>query len=298
MSQPFERATSRLNNLQSIEPLLGALRTISMGTWRMAQNKIAHMQKYERNYNHILAEILPEIKEVNIRTPKAPIDSQVLSDTIILILGTERGLCGKFNETLVENAAAWISSQDFSSYQIWAMGSRMVRTLERKSIQFAWRKPLPSSDLSSYRHSYQMTQTWLEQYESYEFNEFIILFNQVTTGGKTQFTSFKLLPYETHHPVSVIDTIKNRWPPPIIETDPRGIYHQIIRHYIASSFYQVLLKSAAAEHSFRYKLMEEAKQNTDEIIEELNREINAERKRQITQEMQELAVSAGLIDNK
>jgi F0F1-type ATP synthase gamma subunit len=58
-----------------------------------------------------------------------------------------------------------------------------------------------------------------------------------------------------------------------------------------------LLKSAAAEHAARFNLMEEAKENADDIIEELRQVINTERKRKITQQMQELAAGAGLLDN-
>jgi F-type H+-transporting ATPase subunit gamma len=89
-----------------------------------------------------------------------------------------------------------------------------------------------------------------------------------------------------------------KWPPPIIETDPKGIYHQIIQNFIASTYYQIVLKSAAAEHAARFNLMQEAKDNADELLQELRSVINTERKRKITQQMQELAVGAGLLDNK
>jgi F0F1-type ATP synthase gamma subunit len=89
-----------------------------------------------------------------------------------------------------------------------------------------------------------------------------------------------------------------KWPAPIIETDPVGILRQINLHFLASSFYQVQLKSMIAESSSRFRIMEEAKQNAGDIMTALSQEIQAERKRQITQEMQELAVGAGLIDNK
>jgi F0F1-type ATP synthase gamma subunit len=41
--------------------------------------------------------------------------------------------------------------------------------------------------------------------------------------------------------------------------------------------------------------MQEANDNAEDIIQELVRILNAERKRRITQQMQEIAVSAGLI---
>lgn len=297
MTQNIERANTRLNNIQAIEPLLGALRTMSMGAWLMALKKLADMTSYEATYNNILNEILPHIKQIRRREQKHTDLSPEIADTIVLIIGSERGLCGKFNKVLAENAIAWIETQNFSSYQIWAMGARMIRELVRMHVNLTWRNPLPANKLSTYQQSYRTTQTWLDQYEAYAFNNFVILFNEIEKKGKYQFSIFNLLPYEIQHAKFVAEEVEQRWPPPIIETDPSGIYHQIIQHFIASSFYQILLKSSAAEHSSRYKLMQEAKDNAEDIIEELILVINAERKRQITQEMQELAAGAGLLDN-
>lgn len=298
MTQSFERAKSRLDNIETIEPLLGALRTISMGAWQKALNDMEKIKQYEENFSHILSIILPKIKSPQIRKPKRIAKNPELADNIILIIGTERGLCGKFNEKLAENALAWIREQNFSSYQIWAVGSRMVRILERMDVDISWRNPVPAGELSTYHQSYLTTQKWLDQFESYAFNNFVIIFNQVAKGTHFKFSAFNLLPYEVHHPLSAAGKIEEKWPPPIIETDPKGIYHQIIQHFIASSFLQVLLKSAAAEHSARFNLMQEAEENADEIIQDLTRVINTERKRKITQQMQELAAGAGLLDNK
>jgi len=63
MTQNIERAKSRLNNIQAIEPLLVALRTLSMGTWQTAVNKINGLNQYEKNFNPILSEILPHITD-------------------------------------------------------------------------------------------------------------------------------------------------------------------------------------------------------------------------------------------
>jgi len=294
----FERAKSRLNNLSAIEPLLSALRTLSMGTWHLAQNKLKNIRKYEENYNHVLVEILPHINETQSRVANRQSKKKNFVDSIILIVGSERGLCGKFNKSLAETAMNWIDAQDLTSYNIWGMGSKLIQTLEQKKVGLSWRKPFPTSSLISYQQCYHLTQNWLEQYETYNFNQFIVLFNQLARGQNYSFSLNKLLPYEVNHPLSVIEQEEKRWPPPIIETNAKGIYHQIIQHYIASSFYQILLKSAAAEHSARFRLMEKAHENAEEIINEMNHIINSERKRSITQQMQELAAGAGLLDNK
>ena len=199
MAQTFERAKSRLNNIRAIEPLLGALRTLSMGTWQMALNKLARMQQYERQYDRILVEILPVMDSRKLRKPEKTRKKPEIADTIILVIGTERGLCGKFNQVLAENAANWIQSQTPPTHQVWAMGSRMIRELDRLKIPLSWRKPLPAGSLPSYQQSYLITQNWLEQYENHAFNDFTILFNEIDRGGY-QCSVFELLPYKMPHP--------------------------------------------------------------------------------------------------
>ncbi len=295
MSDSFERAKSRLNNLEAIEPLLGALKTMSMGALQMAQNKLDTIRKFEQNYTHILAEILPRINLQKIQSKLTPGgDSQ--ANHIFLIIGSERGLCGKFNQSLANKAMKWIKDQDLETYHIWAMGNRMVHSLERMNIKLAWRNPLPASGLVTYSQAYHLTQNWIDQFESFVFDRLEILFMDLPTSGPAKFNHLLLLPYKIDHEI-IQQEVKGseNWPPPIIETPPEGIYNQIIQHYMASSFHQVLLKSSAAEHAARYNLMEDAKDNAEEIIKELKMLINIERKRKITQEMQELASGAGLI---
>jgi len=146
MSQNFETAVSRLNNLQAIEPLLSALRTMSMGAWQMTQKRLATLDRYKGNYDHIIGEIVPHLNGLKSDYHIPSNQTPVVADTIYLILGSERGLCGKFNETLAEEAVAWIEAQDVTSFQIWAAGKRMVHTLERMDISFLGENPfrLPS----------------------------------------------------------------------------------------------------------------------------------------------------------
>jgi F-type H+-transporting ATPase subunit gamma len=297
MSQSFEHAKSRLDNIKTIEPLLSALRTMSMGAWQMANRKIANLSRYEDHLNQILFTILPNVTRKPTRVKESAETSFSNVDTIILIIGSERGLCGKFNASLLEKGLQFIDQNQFSSHQIWVMGSRLLLEFERKGVSIAWRKALPASGLTTYQEAYILTQDWLEQYESFAFNQFIILFNQVAKGGTHQFVQKNLLPFEIQQITTQQPASNQQWPPAIVETDPMGMYRQIIQHFFTSSFFQALLLSAAAEHSARYHLMQEASENAQEIIEDMVQVLNAERKRKITQQMQELAVSAGLLEN-
>lgn len=298
MAQDFERVKSRLDNIKVIEPLLGALRTMSMGTWQVALKQIGDIAQYEQSLDDVLVEILPFLNQARRRKNKRPSQKPAKTDAIILIIGTERGLCGKFNENLVNSALTWIDAQNFPSYKVWAFGTKMIQELSHRNIELDWQESLQTSAVPPFEDSFNTAQKWLKQYEAFAFNQFFILFNQSIRGGSYQFAALKLLPYDILDRFQSNQNFAQQWPPPIIETDPQTIYQQIIRYLIAASYHKALLGSAVAEHSSRYNLMQEAKNNAEEIIEDLKQVINTERKRKITQEIQELASGAGLLDNK
>ncbi|MFN2303467.1 MAG: F0F1 ATP synthase subunit gamma [Anaerolineales bacterium] len=298
MTQNVERANSRLGNIQSIEPLLSSLRTISMGTWQIALNKITKVNQCEAFYDEILDQILPQLKHPSRLVNKPNKSSQPeIAEAIILLIGSERGLCGKFNENLLNKTIQWINTQNFSSYEIWTMGSRMIKELEQRDINFSWRTQLSSSEVPSFHSAYRLCQNWLTQYETHAFSHFWVIFNKIANGNRYAFSTFELLPHQIRNSSKFKAGNESKWPPAIIETNPKGIFQKIIQYKIATNFFRTLLESAAAEHASRFTLMQDAKKNAEEIIEELELLINAERKRKITQEIQELASAAGLLDN-
>ena len=298
MTQSIEQVRSRLANVEAIQPLLSALRTMSMGAWQSSLKKIEHLDDYENNYDHILYEVLPHVNLNDTKSKTSLPNPPGFSEHIFLIVGTERGLCGKFNISLAENALSYINQLVDNSYQLWVIGSRLIREFERRKIPISWKMHLSGSGLISYRQSYELTQMWLEKYEAFEFNQFSILHNQPIPGSAFEFAMHKLLPFEiVSDDIESSRSQKEHWPPVLIETDATGIYRQVIQQFVSINLYKILLKSMAAEHSARYYLMQEASDNSEDIIEELTRLINMERKRKITQEMQELAVGAGLLDH-
>jgi len=84
------------------------------------------------------------------------------------------------------------------------------------------------------------------------------------------------------------------WPPPIVEGDPLPIIRQTLEHLAAIKFYELILESITAENAIRYNLLEEAKENTRALIETLTIEIQIQKRQAITQQILEMASSAGL----
>ena len=308
MAEDFERVQARLGNISSVKPILGAMRTISLGSWQSALKKQESLQAFEENFRNILALLIPKLPEK--RVPKksrlAVYERMLAQETgeeqpeklILLVVGSERGLCGGFNNNIMSYAKDRFSHHlaQGTNVELWALGSRIIRMLERGETKLTWSRSMSTTALPAYSLAHELTSHWLNEYEAYRLDKVEVLFNRYKAPGIYTPTIKQMIPPKlTKKAKKRAKPVKGLWPPPIIETDPIGIYIKVIQQMTTMGFYQTLINSAAAEHAARFQLMEEAGQNSDRLVEEMTEILQMYRRQSITQEMQELAAGAGLL---
>ena len=289
-----EGIQARLNNIRSVEPILGAMRTIALGSWQAALNRKTRIRRYSNRLTELLPPLVARLGSAQWRGAKHGRRSQPASPTIeVLVIGSERGLCGAFNSSLiqhVEQALAQYAS-DGVEVRIAALGSRVIRGLERNGHDLQWAMPLPVTTLPSSELAYERVHTWLWQYEGRELDAVHVMYNAYRSSTVYEPINACLVP----PPLPTLSDETAAWPPSYIDTDPIQLYTRVIRLWTTTEAYRVLLDSAAAEHSARYQLMEGATQNANRLIGELTLALQAARQQAITSEMQELAAGAGLL---
>jgi F-type H+-transporting ATPase subunit gamma len=211
------------------------------------------------------------------------------------VLGSERGLCGRFNTAVVERAETYLSELEASdvSIELMGLGTRACRAIERQGRELVWSGHLSTTTLPSYSLACELAQYWLARYEARELDGVDLIYNAYGGMGNYAPAVARLIP-----PIPSQAEQQPEPETPIIETDPLGLYTRVIEQLTATHLYELLLDSAAAEHAARYELMEAATRNTEDLVADLTLAIQTSRQRAITQEMQELAVGAGMIGTR
>jgi F-type H+-transporting ATPase subunit gamma len=291
--EDLERAETRLDNIRTVEPILSALRTVSLGSWQAALKRKDSMRRYEERLAATLPPLLPHLP-ADRRTARLPLGEKEEEMRIAaLVVGSERGLCGRFNTAVVKRAESYLAEQEADGAQVefMALGTRVCRFFQRREQPLAWSSALSVTALPHYRLAFDLTHGWLARYEKRELDAVDLVYNAYHGTGRYEPTVARLIPPTL--PTPGPDTLP--WPPPIIETNPLSLYARVVEQWAAVSLYGLLLESAAAVHSTRFQLMEAATQNAERLISELTLAVQTARQQAITQEMQELAVGAGLI---
>lgn len=306
--EDLERVETRLDHISTVEPILSALRTISLGSWQAALKRKDSARRYEERLAAMLPALLPHLPAGR-RAARPPLplpqgggkrgDSPMGGDerggarVVALVVGSERGLCGRFNTMVVERAGRYLAEQAAAGAQVElvALGARVDRIFRRRRQPLSWSGALSVTALPPCRLAFDLVRLWQARYEERELDAVDLIYNAYRGTARCEPTVVRLIPPALPTP----EAAALLWPPPIIETDPLSLYTRVIEQLAAVSLYGLLLESAAAEHSTRFQLLEGAAQNAERLIAELTLAIQTARQQAVTREMQELAAGAGLI---
>jgi F-type H+-transporting ATPase subunit gamma len=289
----IEDIRDRLDNIRSVEPLLGAMRTISLGSWQAALRRKGRALSYADRLRALLPALIPLLDGK--RRGRGPQPASTRS-ALVLVIGSERGLCGAYNTTL----AAYVDGEldrlagEGTEVELHVLGKRAARALERIGREASETRSLPMAALPSSDLASALTRGWLEGYEARALDVVYVVYHAYLNSAAYEPVTLQLLP----PPLPTYEGGGSPWPPPYVDTDPVDLFVQVIVLWTATALYRILLDAAASEHSSRYRLMEGATQNANNLIEELTLALRAARQEAITAEMQELAIGAGLLGSE
>ncbi len=123
MTVQLQRAKSRLENIRRVQPILAALRTISLGSWQMARNRRAGLSAYTARLLELLAVVVPYVAEERGAHPDcSPLAARTAACTdnetespvpqrsvVALVIGSERSLCSGYNKALARHLDSYVA---------------------------------------------------------------------------------------------------------------------------------------------------------------------------------------------
>ncbi|MBP7212855.1 MAG: F0F1 ATP synthase subunit gamma [Anaerolineaceae bacterium] len=303
MGEGKERAKARLENLEAIEPLISSLRVLSLSTMQMAMNRQKSLDEYAARFNEVADQVIQMTGwEPSSLLAKYENGNEEFSKAepyqVLAVIGSTRGIVGQYNKNLARLAKEFIAQNDDLPVRIVAFGKRIHPIMRQEGLDFAERDNLSTGSLPDYDVAATLIREWSEGFENGDLKKVSILaFQRNEENHQYEATISELLPGKMEAPSGSAEEEEKDlfWPPPIVEGEPKLIFEQIESHMIAIHFYRMILDSVAAENMFRFRLLEEAKENTSKLLEELSLEVQANRRKEITQQLQELLVGSGML---
>jgi F-type H+-transporting ATPase subunit gamma len=211
-------------------------------------------------------------------------------NTLLLVITTDRGLCGAFNSNVLRAATGLLAQHPEWQTSIVEVG-RKGRDFFRRRPQFQVRSQ--HVDVFGRQVSFGVAQDLArELIEAYTtaaetVDRVLLVGNTFASALRQQTVTRTLLPIPL--PPSQPDAVLFDY---IYEPSVDGILRELLPRYVETLIFRALLETAAAEHAARMTAMAAATDNAGELIRQLTLFYNKTRQAAITKEILEVVSGA------
>ena len=273
----------RIRSVKNTQQLTKAMKTVSAAKLRRAQERVVSARPYANQLRHVLAGLASRIE--NIEHPLLEVRPE--KRVLLLVVTSDRGLCGGFNSNLTKAAQSFLRQRQDSEIQLFTAGRKGRDFFRRRNANIAgeYVNFFSRLDVSNAK---DIAQQLIEKYSNAEIDAVYITYNEFKSAIQQRIVVERLLPLgsaDLKEAPSGVDYI--------FEQPPQEILNRLLPRYVEIEVYRALLESAAAEHGARMAAMDTASRNAGEMIESLTLNMNRIRQAAITSEIIEVDSGAG-----
>lgn len=209
----------------------------------------------------------------------------------LVVLSTDKGLCGSLNPTLYKNMLEWYRTKN--NPHIIPVGKKAIAFAQFVGLQiYAQFQDLP--DKISTKDIVAISTLIREKYLAKELRSVTILYMDFVSTLLQRPKVQKLLPIPktdlsaiTEQTLTKEDMVADY----VFEPDPVTILDFLLPYFVENAIYQAMLEAKASEHSARMVSMKNASENADELKDSLNLEFNKSRQASITSELLDITTA-------
>ena len=279
----------RIKSVKNTAQITKAMQMVAASKMRRAQQSAISGRPYAALMNRVLAEVLHHAGDFS--HPLTEVRD--VRKTAVIIVSTDKGLCGGLNSNLMREA----SKLDKSSHIFIAAGRKgsqfVARTKRQLIADFTYR------DSPSFSEARVISKFAQDLFLRGEVEQVQVLFtNFINT--LTQRPELKtLLPVGEIAGVSagfegesLTQELTRSGTEFLFEPSAEVVMGSLLPHYLNFQVYQMLLEAKASEHSARMVAMKSATDNAKQLIKDLTLEYNKMRQASITNELLEISSAA------
>ena len=277
----------RITSVKNTQKVTKAMKLVAAAKLRRAQQAALASRAYVDELAGIVGRVSASAGEDAPRLMQAGQSK----DTTLVVLTSDRGLCGGFNENLIRATAVWIQKTEADNSKVHSM------VFGRKGCSGFTRLKIPAdlraeemADGSLDELVNLIVKEVSARFISDKSGKVILAYNRFVSAGRQEIFFENLLPFGSN------ETTVNTGFEHIYEPSKSEMIQTLIEDALEGSVRQALLDSRASELAARMMAMDNATKNASEMIDDLTLEFNRARQAAITGELLDILGGAAALN--
>ncbi|MDO4840320.1 MAG: F0F1 ATP synthase subunit gamma [Desulfovibrionaceae bacterium] len=262
-----------------------AMNMVASAKLRGAQARIERFRPYASRYRSVLMELAKKVEgAVN---PLLEVHEE-LKTTCIIVVTSDRGLCGSFNAAIIDKAMRMIREKQAEGRQVKAIcvgrkGRDAIRRMPGVEMIAGYADRMGSLDFSL---ASTVGDTVISGYENGELDEVFLAYGEFVSMAHQPPRLVQLLPFETpKEEETATEEPKGPTCEYLYEPDEEQLLGVILPRYLKVQTYRGMLDTSASENAARMAAMDNATRNCKDLINSLTLLYNKTRQASITSEL-------------
>ena len=270
------------------------MKMVSASKLRRAQTAILNLRPYSNKLNEILQNLSGSSDSMD----AMPLFQQREQKCVaIVVISSNRGLCGAFNTNIVKKVEAMLREQyaqqeAAGNVFLYCIGKKAKEQLSKKH-QIAWANE-ELVDNSAFEEIAKLGEQLMTDFKEKKIDSVQIVYNRFVNQATQELVAENYLPIKNLSTTGEKVTTNHDY---IFEPDKESILTELIPKILKLQLYKTLLDSIASEHGARMTAMHKATDNATEILKDLRLKYNNARQSTITNELIEIVSGAEALNN-
>jgi F-type H+-transporting ATPase subunit gamma len=279
---------NRIGSVKSTRKITKAMQMVAAAKLRRAQDAAEAARPYAERYNKVLAGLAQSVAG----SETAP---RLLAGTgreqvhLLVVMTSERGLCGGFNSTIVRLVRQRIERlrAEGRTIRILTVGKKGREQLKRDySDLFVGHVSLAEVKRLGYADAEGVAKDVLGRFDAGEFDVATIFYNRFQSVIAQVPTAQQIIPAVFEAGAEAGSTLYD------YEPTEEAILADLLPRGVATQIFTALLENAASEQGARMTAMDNATRNAGDMIDRLTIVYNRSRQASITKELIEIISGA------
>lgn len=280
---------TRIASIKTTRQVTSAMKMVSAAKLKKAQDAILQIRPYADKLHQILISISTSLQDDV--TDSLYTRSREPEKVLIVLISSNRGLCGGFNLNIAKKAVELVHKKYSLQYQMGEVDFLCIGKQGERQVKLRGMNVVESHhELFTYldfKHVSLLAEEVMQKFSAGKYDRIELVYNQFLNAAVQQNSTEQFLPVEMETDNRNLQNYDY-----IFEPSKEYIVHELIPRSLKIQFYKAMLDSHAAEHGARMTAMHQATDNATELLKDLTLQYNKVRQASITSEILEIVSGA------
>ncbi len=292
MSGALKEVRNRIKSVQSTQQITKAMKMVSAAKLRRAQDAITQMRPYAQKLQEMLSNIVSN-SDGGINMALAA--ERPVSKVLIIVVTSDRGLCGGYNSNLIK-LARQVISEKYAAQN--AKGNVQVLPIGKKGYEHFLKSGFKINDGFwdiftglSFDKVQAAAAYAMNAFSNKDIDAVEIIYSEFKNAATQRFVSEAFLPVQKVAPKE-----GQKKADFIFEPGKEVLVNELMPKILNTQLFKAVLDANASEHGARMTAMDKASENANELLKSLKISYNRARQAAITTELTEIVSGAAALN--